>query len=32
MASQLFATKSVDELHAQEASGNELRRALTATH
>ena len=31
MASQLFATKSIDELHAQEASGNELRRTLTAT-
>ncbi len=31
MASQLTATKSIDELHAQEASGNELRRALTAT-
>jgi APA family basic amino acid/polyamine antiporter len=31
MASQLFATKSVDELHEQESSGNELRRALTAT-
>jgi APA family basic amino acid/polyamine antiporter len=31
MASQLLATKSIDELHAQEASGNELRRALTAT-
>ena len=29
--SQLLATKSIDELHAQEASGNELRRALTAT-
>jgi basic amino acid/polyamine antiporter, APA family len=31
MASQLLATKSIDELNAQEASGNELRRALTAT-
>jgi APA family basic amino acid/polyamine antiporter len=31
MGSQLFATKSIDELQAQEASGNELRRALTAT-
>jgi APA family basic amino acid/polyamine antiporter len=31
MGSQLFATKSIDELHAQEASGNELKRALTAT-
>src|SRR5579871_4918307 len=31
MASQLTATKSIDELQAQEASGNELRRALTAT-
>ena len=31
MASQLFATKSVDELHEQESSGKELRRALTAT-
>ena len=31
MASQLLATKSIDELHAQEASGNELRRALSAT-
>ena len=31
MGSQLLATKSIDELHAQEASGNELRRALTAT-
>jgi APA family basic amino acid/polyamine antiporter len=30
MGSQLLATKSIDELHAQEASGNELRRALTA--
>ncbi len=31
MGSQLLATKSIDELHAQEASGNELRRTLTAT-
>lgn len=31
MGSQLLATKSIDELQAQEASGNELRRALTAT-
>ncbi len=31
MGSQLLATKSIDELHAQEASSNELRRALTAT-
>jgi APA family basic amino acid/polyamine antiporter len=31
MASQLLATKSIDVLQAQEASGNELRRALTAT-
>ena len=31
MASQLFATKSIDALCAQEASSNELRRALTAT-
>ncbi|HEY8051478.1 MAG: amino acid permease [Steroidobacterales bacterium] len=31
MASQLFATKSIDELHEQESSGNQLRRALTAT-
>jgi APA family basic amino acid/polyamine antiporter len=31
MASQLLATKSIDELQAQEASGNELRRTLTAT-
>jgi basic amino acid/polyamine antiporter, APA family len=31
MASQLLATQSIDALHAQEASGNELRRALTAT-
>jgi basic amino acid/polyamine antiporter, APA family len=32
MASQLLATKSIVELHEQESSGNELRRALTATH
>ncbi|HEX4389881.1 MAG TPA: amino acid permease [Steroidobacteraceae bacterium] len=31
MASQLLATKSIDELHAQEASSSELRRTLTAT-
>ncbi|HUL18408.1 MAG TPA: amino acid permease [Steroidobacteraceae bacterium] len=31
MASQLLATKSIDELHAQEVSGNQLRRALSAT-
>ncbi|MBS0579749.1 MAG: amino acid permease [Proteobacteria bacterium] len=31
MGSQLLATKSIDELHAQEASSNELRRALSAT-
>ena len=31
MASQLFATKSIDVLCAQEATGNELRRTLTAT-
>ncbi len=31
MASQLFATKSIDELHQQESSGNQLRRTLTAT-
>ncbi|GAC1458133.1 MAG: amino acid permease [Steroidobacteraceae bacterium] len=31
MASQLLATKSIDELHEQESSGNQLRRALTAT-
>ena len=31
MGSQLVATKSIDELQAQENSGNELRRALTAT-
>jgi basic amino acid/polyamine antiporter, APA family len=32
MASQLTATKSIDELHEQESSGNQLRRALSATH
>src|SRR5579862_7452798 len=32
MASQLLATKSITELHEQESSGNELRRALNATH
>src|SRR5579863_7555549 len=31
MASQLFATKSIDELQEQESSGNQLRRALSAT-
>jgi APA family basic amino acid/polyamine antiporter len=31
MALQLLATKSIDALHAQESSGNELRRTLTAT-
>jgi basic amino acid/polyamine antiporter, APA family len=31
MASQLFATKSIDELQEEEASSNELRRTLTAT-
>jgi APA family basic amino acid/polyamine antiporter len=31
MAQQLLACKSIDELHAQESSGNELRRTLTAT-
>jgi len=32
MASQLLATKSIAELHEQESSGNQLRRALHATH
>jgi len=32
MARQLLATKSIAELHAQESSGNQLRRALNATH
>jgi len=32
MASQLLATKSIAELHEQESSGNQLRRALNATH
>ncbi|MBV9346024.1 MAG: amino acid permease [Gammaproteobacteria bacterium] len=32
MLRQLLATKSIDELHAQESSGNQLRRALNATH
>jgi basic amino acid/polyamine antiporter, APA family len=32
MARQLLATKSIDELRAQESSGNQLRRALNATH
>jgi APA family basic amino acid/polyamine antiporter len=31
MAQQLLACKSIDELHAQESAGNELRRTLTAT-
>jgi basic amino acid/polyamine antiporter, APA family len=31
MGSQLLATKSIDEMQAQEASGNQLRRTLTAT-
>jgi len=31
MSRQLLATKSIAELHEQEASGNQLRRALTAT-
>jgi len=31
MPNQLFATKSIDELQAQESSGNQLRRALSAT-
>ena len=31
MASQLLATKSIVELHEQESTGNQLRRALTAT-
>ena len=32
MARQLLATKSIAELHEQESSGNQLRRALNATH
>jgi APA family basic amino acid/polyamine antiporter len=32
MPSQLFATKSIAELHEQEGAGNQLRRALSATH
>jgi basic amino acid/polyamine antiporter, APA family len=32
MPSQLLATKSIAELHEQESSGNQLRRALNATH
>jgi basic amino acid/polyamine antiporter, APA family len=32
MASQLLATKSIAELQEQESSGNQLRRALNATH
>ena len=31
MANQLFATKSVDDLHADDASGPKLRRVLSAT-
>ena len=31
MPNQLFATKSISELHEQESSGNQLRRALSAT-
>jgi APA family basic amino acid/polyamine antiporter len=31
MARQLLAIKSIEQLHAQEASGNQLRRTLTAT-
>jgi APA family basic amino acid/polyamine antiporter len=31
MANQLLATKSIAELHEQESSGNQLRRALSAT-
>ena len=31
MARQLIATKSIAELHEQESTGNQLRRALTAT-
>jgi basic amino acid/polyamine antiporter, APA family len=31
MPNQLFATKSIDELHQQESSGNQLNRALSAT-
>ncbi len=31
MRSQLFATKSIADLHEAEATGNELRRALSAT-
>jgi len=32
MVRQLLATKSIAELHEQESSGNQLRRALNATH
>jgi basic amino acid/polyamine antiporter, APA family len=32
MAGQLLATKSITELHEQESSGNQLRRALNAWH
>ena len=31
MPNQLFATKSIDELHEQESKGNQLNRALSAT-
>jgi APA family basic amino acid/polyamine antiporter len=31
MPNQLFATKSIADLHEQESSGNQLRRALSAT-
>ncbi len=31
MANQLFATKSVDDLHADDSSGPKLRRVLSAT-
>jgi basic amino acid/polyamine antiporter, APA family len=31
MPNQLFATKSIDELHQQESTGNQLNRALSAT-
>jgi APA family basic amino acid/polyamine antiporter len=31
MASQLLATKSIDQLHAEESKDNQLRRALNAT-
>ena len=32
MVRQLLATKSIAELHEQESAGNQLRRALNATH